>query len=156
MASTPGSLVQRLADIEEIKQLKARYFRFLDTKRWDGFRSVFTPDLRVNIAESRSNPTNREELVASVERHLQRATTVHHGHMPEIDVVEDTHATGTWAMFDFVEMPPDSDRPSFRGFGHYVEEYRKVDGQWLISSLRLTRIRVDTWAAADRATARPA
>ena len=29
-----GTTVDRLAAIEEIKQLKARYFRFIDTKDW--------------------------------------------------------------------------------------------------------------------------
>ena len=30
-----------------------------------------------------------------------------------------------------------------RGFGHYRETYRKVDGQWRIATLDLTRLRVD-------------
>ena len=36
------------ADIEAIKQLKARYFRLMDTKDWAGFRAVFT-DFSVHI-----------------------------------------------------------------------------------------------------------
>ena len=32
-------------DIEAIKQLKARYFRTMDTKDWDGFADVFAPNL---------------------------------------------------------------------------------------------------------------
>jgi len=32
-------------DIEAIKQLKARYFRTMDTKDWDGMRTVFTDDV---------------------------------------------------------------------------------------------------------------
>ena len=34
----------RLVAIEDIKQLKARYYRFLDTHDWEGFRSLWTPD----------------------------------------------------------------------------------------------------------------
>jgi SnoaL-like domain len=30
-------------DIEAIRQLKARYFRLMDTKDWDGFRASFRP-----------------------------------------------------------------------------------------------------------------
>ena len=33
-----GTLVQ----VENIKQLKARYFRFVDSKQWDALRGVFT------------------------------------------------------------------------------------------------------------------
>ena len=32
-------------DVEEIKKLKARYFRALDTKDWELYRSGFTEDL---------------------------------------------------------------------------------------------------------------
>ena len=39
----------RLVDLEEIKRLKARYFRTLDTKQWKEFGDVFTEE------RSRSN-----------------------------------------------------------------------------------------------------
>src|ERR1700733_6454504 len=35
----------RLVHVENIKQLKARYFRFVDSKQWDALRDVFTDDL---------------------------------------------------------------------------------------------------------------
>jgi len=34
--------LERLVAIEEIKTLKARYFRFVDTKQWDDLRACFT------------------------------------------------------------------------------------------------------------------
>ena len=37
--------VQRLLDIEAIKSLKARYFRCMDCKDWDGLEQCFTEDL---------------------------------------------------------------------------------------------------------------
>ena len=33
-----------LLEIEQIKQLKARYFRLMDQKRWDEFAQLFTED----------------------------------------------------------------------------------------------------------------
>jgi len=30
------------------------------------------------------------------------------------------------------------------GYGHYHDEYRKVDGAWRIASSKLIRLRVDT------------
>ena len=41
--------VERLEAIEEIKQLKARYFRCMDTKDWHGFTTVFAPDARMDV-----------------------------------------------------------------------------------------------------------
>ena len=69
---------------------------------------------------------------------IEAVTTVHHGHMPEIDVTSETTATGVWAMEDIVETPGDI----LHGYGHYWETYRKVDGKWLIETLHLTRTRV--------------
>jgi hypothetical protein len=76
---------------------------------------------------------------------LEGARTVHHGHMPEIEVTGSDRARGTWAMFDYVEWPnaDDGARVGLQGFGHYVEEYAREDGEWRISRSRLVRLRVD-------------
>ena len=42
--------IERLQAIEDIKQLKARYFRCMDTKDWDGFAAVFTPDATMDVS----------------------------------------------------------------------------------------------------------
>jgi hypothetical protein len=47
--------VERLEAVEEIKQLKARYFRCIDTKDWDGFTTVFAPDARMDVSGEFSN-----------------------------------------------------------------------------------------------------
>ena len=53
-------------------------------------------------------------------------------------------AEGIWAMFDHVEYPAESEGPgSFRGYGHYFESYRKIDGYWRIEKMKLARLRVD-------------
>ena len=41
-------------DIETIKQLKARYFRLMDTKDWDGLAEVFTADVVIDVSEEGS------------------------------------------------------------------------------------------------------
>jgi hypothetical protein len=70
---------------------------------------------------------------------LEESVTVHHGHMPEIELTSDTAATGIWAMFDWVDMP----QLVLRGYGHYEETYRVEDGCWRIAHSRLTRLRRD-------------
>ena len=37
--------------IEQIKKLKARYFRCMDTKDWDGFQNVFTADATMDTTQ---------------------------------------------------------------------------------------------------------
>src|SRR5207247_6768104 len=74
--------LNRLLAIEEIKQLKARYFRCLDTKDWAGLTTVFTPDA-VLEAEGRVRE-GREAIVATIAKVLEGAVSVHDGHRPEI------------------------------------------------------------------------
>jgi hypothetical protein len=133
-----------LVDTEEIKQLKARYFRFIDTKQWDDWGQVFTVDCVMEVPEANMVNNGRQEIVDTVSAALFGARTVHHGHMPEIEITGDGTARGIWAMFDYVEWPEqDGNRVGIRGYGHYLEEYEREDGQWRISRTRLQRLRVD-------------
>lgn len=138
---------QELRDIEAIKQLKARYFRYMDTKRWADMRRQFTDDARF---DGTNVTTSVDAFIAALAERHRDAVTVHHGHMPEIALTGADTARGIWAMYDWVEhekpIAPGGRAAGylgFIGFGHYEEEYRREGGAWKISFLRLTRIRVN-------------
>jgi uncharacterized protein (TIGR02246 family) len=143
---------ERLEAVEEIKQLKARYFRTMDTKDWDGFASVFTPDAVMDMSgemrDSRTAGTGvtrgNRAIAEFVKGAVQPIETVHHGHMPEIEITSPTTARGVWAMEDKLRWPIGSPIRSMHGYGHYHETYEKLDGRWLIKTIALTRLRVDT------------
>ena len=133
-------------DIEQIKQLKARYFRLLDTKDWDSLADLFTEDCEhVLPSEAPRPPQRNDEYLAGLRANLADGVTVHHGHMPEITLLGSWEASGIWAMFDYVDVDRDTGGPlRLQGYGHYFETYRKcADGAWRISSKRNVRIRVD-------------
>jgi hypothetical protein len=138
--TAPASLDDLLA-IEAIKQLKARYFLFMDTKRWDEWRELFTEDARV---EGGPPHDDRDAFVEFVRKGLDGVQSAHQGHTPIIEVTSPTTAHGTWAMSDDLLFPVghpwSGSEPRRRGYGHYDEEYRRVDGEWKIASMRLTRI----------------
>ncbi len=139
-----ATAIQQLLDIEQIKQLKARYFRLVDAKRWDEWGQVFASDAVLEIPEGDLVHRGRAEIVANVSAVMEQLRTVHHGHMPEIEITGPDTARGVWAMFDYVEWPAaDGKRVGLRGYGHYVEEYVREDGQWRIARSRLDRLRVD-------------
>lgn len=139
--------VEQLLEIEAIKQLKARYFRLMDNKDWAGFADVFAEDVEVDVMHDPTAPgdaiVGREAVVEFIEGAVGKARTVHHGHMPEIELHAPDRATGVWAMFDHVEFQTPNGPRGIRGSGHYHEEYVKRDGRWLIFKLKLTRLRVD-------------
>jgi len=128
-----------LTQIEEIKQLKARYFRLIDTKQWSQWGDVFTDDATVQATSLiiTANWQGRSQIVSQTSTFLALATTVHHGHMPEIQLTSPTTATGTWAMEDQLVFP----LVTYQGYGHHHETYLKVGGQWKIKTLVLTRLR---------------
>lgn len=140
-----GELLQRLIDIEDIKRLKARYFRMMDLKDWDGFAQVFALDVQFEVPEAEVSERGREAVVASVSGVLEGVRTAHHGHMPEIEITGADTARGVWAMFDYVEFPvaEGADRSGLQGYGHYTEEYVREDGEWRIQRLHLSRLRID-------------
>ncbi|MBM4245503.1 MAG: nuclear transport factor 2 family protein [Deltaproteobacteria bacterium] len=134
---------EALADIEAIKQLKARYFRLLDTKCWEEWGDVFTEDASLDTTDDapHAQAQGRAAIVALVSGAVGRAVTVHHGHMPEIELTGPTTARGVWAMEDHLEFPGDPPALVVHGRGHYHEEYeRSPDGTWRIRSLRLVRL----------------
>jgi hypothetical protein len=142
------ALLRRLLDVEEIKRLKARYFRFMDTRSWEEWGQVFARDALMEVPEAGLVERGREAIVARVSASLAGSRTVHHGHMPEIEITGKDSARGTWAMFDYVEWAPSESgaRRGLVGYGHYFEEYVREDGAWRIQRLRLSRLRIDPLA----------
>lgn len=131
---------EELTAIEEIKQLKARYFRLMDTKDWDAWGEVFTPDATLQFGPNPGDVfMGRDGIINGLKEILADSVTAHHGHMPEIEITSETTASGIWAMYDFVEMP----NLTLKGYGHYHEDYVKSDGKWQIRKLTLTRLHVD-------------
>jgi hypothetical protein len=146
-AAQSGGAVQPkdTAEIEAIKQLKARYFRFLDTRQWAEWGQCFTEDCQMRVEQQpgvvATDLRGRQAIVDGVSKALSGSRTVHHGHMPEIEIVDATTARGIWAMYDYVSWSPERE---LKGYGHYHEIYRKAPGgRWQIASLLLTRLRVD-------------
>ncbi len=131
-------------EIESIKQLKARYFRMMDTKNWDGFAAVFAPDVVIDTSEDGTPVTTGvEAFVPVLSQILDGVVTVHHGHMPEITLTSPTTASAIWAMEDHLWWPEGGPLRHLHGYGHYHETYVKTDDGWRIATLKLTRLRRD-------------
>jgi hypothetical protein len=134
--------LQQLEDLEEIRRLRALYSRCVDMKDWATWKSeVLTQDYRL---ESQGGvQQGRDQVVASVSKSLDGATTAHHCHTPEIVFTGTDTATGIWAMQDHVTLPGDGQPFRFRGAGHYHDEYVRTSEGWRIRSTVQTRLSVD-------------
>jgi hypothetical protein len=151
---------EALVEVEQIRKLKARYCRLLDTKDWTAWRELFTEDFVSDTSPAGGKRVEGgDTFVAFVSGLLKPSrTTVHMVHSPEIEIVSPTTATGIWALEDFVRFAPGV---KLRGYGHYTEAYRKTGDSWRIATSTLTRVRQDlmlpliTFQVPDRLTRRP-
>ena len=133
-------------ELEAIRQLKARYCRFLDAKDVEAWRGVFTTDVVVYLdmavstggADPKTAPPLEgvDNFVPMVMGGLENAATMHHCHTPEITLTSSTTATGIWAMEDWIIFGNGNE---LHGAGHYHETYEKQGGDWRIKTLHLTR-----------------
>jgi ketosteroid isomerase-like protein len=143
--------IERLLAIEEIRRVKARYFRVMDAKDWDGFAEVFCDDATMDMTPIGGPITHGNLAIAEFVRGvIGDVLTVHHGHMPEIDVRTATTADGIWAMEDLLRWPAAGGRSqTLHGWGHYHETYEKRNGEWRVKTLTLTRLRNDVGTEAS-------
>lgn len=129
-----------LEAIELIKQLKARYFRFLDTRDIPGLRTVFTEDAKAKF----KGPDYDFDLSGwpALEAFYRKSFSadafgMHNGHHPEITVTG-TSATGIWYLQDiFVQLKHDL---TIMGSALYEDEYRLESGVWRIASTGYRRL----------------
>lgn len=128
------------ADWRAIATLKARYCRLLDEKDWEGFAALFTDDVVIDTTAS-GGPRFEgvAQAVGSIRRSLETARTVHHVHMPEIEIDGDM-ARGVWAMQDRLIW---ENGRTLTGYGHYRERYARGAAGWRIAESRLTRLIVE-------------
>jgi hypothetical protein len=139
--------VERLIAIEAIKNLKARYFRYVDTGADMKTRAtLFAPDATIFFPEFHPKPMSRAEIGKWAVDTMAGSVTVHHGFTPEIEILSETTAKAIWPMEDRIhwtgERRPDQ-MTGLHGFGHYHETYEKIDGEWKIKTLMVTRLRVE-------------
>jgi SnoaL-like protein len=125
-----------LAVLEDIRQLKYRYLRCVDQKRWDEMADVFTADATVDYGtRAYGKPlklAGRDEIMAFFRTALgPEIITVHAAGQPEITVDGD-QASGTWRFEDTVIAT--EHRVVIAGAAYYEDRYeRGADGAWRIA-----------------------
>ena len=146
--------LEKLIAVEDIKQLKAAYFRCMDTKSWEEFPDLFTQDAVFDVRGALEMPklevdyakqpviTGRAAILDFVRAGITPLISIHHGYMPEIEIISPMTAKAIWAMDDTLLPPPGGPFRKFQGYGHYFETYA-FNGRWRIATLRLRRLHVE-------------
>ena len=141
--------IKALEDVEAIKMLKARYCAFCDDGYdADGIAGLFVED-GLWDGGMRGQAEGREEMRSFFRRAPQRLPFAIHMVMNPIIQVEGDIARGTWYLFQPCTFA-EGDRVVW-GSARYDEEYVRVDGEWMFSSLKLTSF---FWTPFDKGWAR--
>jgi SnoaL-like domain len=134
-----------LEAMERIRDQKAKYCRYLDTKQFDHWEAIFKADARIvfyNLDNSVMREFNSIAELSPMTRGLFATTrTIHQTHNSEIEFKSETHATAIWSMEDRHIYAPEGDNPSktMHGYGFYHETWELVGGEWKLASLELRR-----------------
>ncbi len=133
--------IQRLMDMEAIRQLKHAYFRCVDTANLEEMATLFHDDVLVHFKGGNYEwkLTGKQEYLDSIGSAFNKqAVGQHNGHHPEIQMLSDTEATGIWYLTD--NMWVLNHNFFTTGSALYWDRYEKVDGRWLIRETRYERI----------------
>ncbi|SFG49076.1 SnoaL-like domain-containing protein [Novosphingobium sp. CF614] len=134
--------LQRLTDIEAIKQLKAEYVRLVDTQDWDAWSRLFTEDCHLDLD---GGPIDgRDRAVEKVSKSLANAKTVHRLHAPEVTITGADTASAAWPMSDFVRGTFGGKELIISGHGYYYEDYVRTAEGWRVKRSQLVRQHVET------------
>ncbi|WP_461175190.1 nuclear transport factor 2 family protein (plasmid) [Arthrobacter sp. Z1-9] len=137
-------------DYEDVRRLKARYFRYIDLKRWSDLRALFSD--RAEILGFSFSPAGPDTFVEAVGAYMSGVVSIHQGFMPQLEPRSNNSIRGIWSMFDQLTWEPDSREEQgfhvpgmwgIRGYGHYEEEYVRTAEGWRISFLKLSRLRIE-------------
>jgi len=133
--------LQQLSDLEEIRTLKHRYFRGIDTADMALLEGLFTEDLAVEYRGGTYKValTGRANMLDFLANSFHSgAVAMHHGHMPDITFTGPNSATGLWYLEDiFINL---ESRSHTIGSAIYKDEYRREGDRWLISRTEYDRV----------------
>jgi hypothetical protein len=133
IAGSANPQLQRLIDIEEIKQLRARFANAVDNRRWDELRSdILAKNCVVDVpsgivqqenrsAQERTKLAGDEAIIAFIRHALGDEPGGSHAvTIPIIETLSPTSAKGVWRL----------------GTATYFDTYTKIDGRWRMQSIR--------------------
>ena len=133
--------LQQLSDIEDIRMLKHRYFRSVDTANAELLKDMFTDDIVVDYRGgyyhiSLTGKTAMLEFLAN--SFNTGIAAMHHGHMPEITLTGEDTAEGVWYLEDiFINLER---KTHIIGSAIFNDKYRRVNGKWKIERTEYDRV----------------
>jgi uncharacterized protein (TIGR02246 family) len=119
--------MSQLDDVDEIRQLIARYCHLVDARRIEEWVDCFTDDAVFEVRGSRTE--GRDAILKMGEGIRQSGTGSRHWVTNVIVDVDGDEATSE----SYLMMVSQSAEPAIRASGVYRDRLRRVDGRWRFS-----------------------
>jgi hypothetical protein len=156
MSAQNVTSVEQLISLEAIRNLRVLYCHHLDSGRIDSLTKLFTEDSVFQV--DRGLWRGREEIHAGLsaafaEYDVEQRGTYPFAHLVSnqwVELLDENRAEGRCHM-QFLLTERSAEINPLVLMGIYADEYRRVDGQWLISRTRLDVI----WPKPDVAGGEP-
>jgi hypothetical protein len=133
--------LQQLSDLEDIRQLKARYFRCIDTGNHTELETCFTEDVEIDLRGGgyRLRVQGRTDMVEFIASSFHSdVIAMHQGHTPEIRFTGPDSAEGTWYLQDrFVDPARATDT---QGSSLYHDRYVRTAEGWQVAHSEYDRV----------------
>jgi hypothetical protein len=131
------AVIRELQDIEEIKNLHARYASLIELNRWDDVVDLFSENAIGDWGTSRGRYQGKEQLAAFFKKRGSRKSTLL-GHMmiqPEIEVHGD-QAFAKWQLLGMGTYTLPQGETAVWTHGKYDNQLVRENGKWKISHLK--------------------
>lgn len=137
--------LDRLLALEDIRLLRAKYCRYIDSHQFDRLAEILTEDFLLDMSptgkvlKAEVKPVEgRDTVIAMMNAAFSPLKMLLHiVTIPEIEFQDGQHATGVWRQETYIK----ENRPDLPGSGlayaTVYDTYRKDAGIWLISSVRV-------------------
>ena len=127
--------IRRLEDIEEIKNLQARYCYFIDTLQMDKVPDLFAEKFMAEYVPL-GTYTTKAILLKFLKATDEGTSMMSHQAMTPLIEGDGDKARGTWYLFGpFNNRAPEGEVANWIQ-GRYDNDYVREDGKWKFSHLR--------------------
>tara|TARA_B110000503_G_scaffold18925_1_gene28054 strand:- start:582 stop:1073 length:492 start_codon:yes stop_codon:yes gene_type:complete len=131
--------LRELLEKEKIRKLKQLYSHLMDSGQIDALADIFTEDAICEFGPEYGNWEGRETIRTNYHGVFDGQapfSVMHHITNHYVEMIGPDTAEGRSYLLDVATSVEPEAQPIV-WFGLYDEEYRKVDGQWLISKCSL-------------------
>jgi hypothetical protein len=142
--------ITEIIELENIRQLKYRYLRGVDTHDIELLRTCFAEEATASYSGGAYTLAGRDQILKFIADVMDPSSwSSHIALSPEISFIDQDHAEGIWRLQDTVQFTKSNPAVThtkieggveLQGAGYYHDRYIRLNGDWKINYIGYNRI----------------